>query len=386
MSSKSRNPLLTFLLSYHVWVTSKIQVNFRFERYWWYCLINCWNFQTIHVFEVRESIADISTELPCLSYLENLGQLPVQGYLKGTDNCILWIFTISSLFMFSRSRNPLLTFLLSYDVWVTSIIQVNFRFERYWWFCLMNFWNFHTIRVFEVRESIADISTELPCLGNLKIQVNFRFKTYSEVLVNVSYRFLKFLDYPCFWGQRIHCWYFYRATMFGWPRKSRLTSGPTRTRRYWWLCLVDFWNFFTIYVFEVSESFDDIPTELLCLGDLKNSGHLLVQEVFEVTQTFVPWQKSSKFISSRAKVAGRSHDQRFIVNFIVMSRNVMSCHVMPRHVASCYVMPRQVTSCYVMSRNFTSCHVMPRHVTSCHVMYLMSRHATSCHVTSCHVT
>ena len=45
---------------------------------------------------------------------------------------------------------------------------------------------------------------------------------------------------------------------------------------------------FTIYVFEVSESFDDIPTELLCLGDLKNSGHLLDQEVFEVTQTFVP--------------------------------------------------------------------------------------------------
>ena len=69
-----------------------------------------------HVFEVRESIADIPTELPCLSYLENLGQVPVQGYLKGTDNCILWIFTISSLFMFSRSRNPLLTFLLSYDV------------------------------------------------------------------------------------------------------------------------------------------------------------------------------------------------------------------------------------------------------------------------------
>ena len=143
MSSKSRNPLLTFLLSYHVQVTSKIQVNFRFERYWFAifslltkknCLINCWNFQTIHVFEVRESIADISIELPCLSYLENPGQLPVQGYLNGTDDCILWIFTISSLYMFSRSRNPLLTFLLSYDVWVTSIIQVNFRFERYWWF------------------------------------------------------------------------------------------------------------------------------------------------------------------------------------------------------------------------------------------------------------
>ena len=39
--------------------------------------------------------------------------------------------------MFSRSRNPLLTFLLSYNVWVPSIIQVNFLFERYWWFCLV---------------------------------------------------------------------------------------------------------------------------------------------------------------------------------------------------------------------------------------------------------
>ena len=167
MSLKSRNPLLTFLLSYHVWVTSKIQVNFRFERYWWYCLMNnyCWNFQTIHVFEVRESIADISTELLCLSYLENLGQLPVQGYLRGTDNFIWWIFTISSLFMFSRSRNLLLTFLLSYDVWVTSIIQV-----------------------------------KLPVW---------------EVLMILSHEFLKFLHYSCFWGQGIHCWYFYRATMFG---------------------------------------------------------------------------------------------------------------------------------------------------------------------------
>ena len=201
--------------------------------------------------------------------------------------------------------------------------------------------------------------------------------------------------------------------MFRWPRKSRLTFGPSRTRRYWWLCLVDFWNFFTIYVFEVSESFDDIPTELPCLGDLKNSGHFLVHEVFEVTQTFVPWQKSSKFISSRAKVAGRSHNQRFKDNFIVMSRHVTSYHIMPRHVTSCHVishpvaslsvtpchvMPRHVTSCHVKSHHATSCHIMPRHATSCHVMshhvtscHVMSRHVTSCHVmslppaTSCHV-
>ena len=42
--------------------------------------------------------------------------------------------------------------------WLRHWIEVNFRFERYWWFCLINFWNFHTIHVVEVRESIADIS------------------------------------------------------------------------------------------------------------------------------------------------------------------------------------------------------------------------------------
>ena len=174
--------------------------------------------------------------------------------------------------------------------------------------------------------------------------------------------------------------------MFRWPRKSRKTSGPARTRGYWWLCLVDFWHFFTIYVFEVRESFDDIPTELPCLGDLKNSGHLSVQEVFELTQTFVPWHKSSKFISSRTKVAGRLDDQRFIINCIVMY-----CQVMPRYATSCHVMPRYATSCHVMSRHvisrhFTSCYVMPRHVTSCHLMscHVMSRHAMSCHVMSRH--
>ena len=146
---------------------------------------------------------------------------------RGTVDSVLWNFEIFTLFMFSRSGNPLLIFLQSYHVWVTS-----------------------------------------------KIQVDFRFKTYSEVLVNVSYRFLKFLNYSCFWGQWIHCWYFYKATMFGWPQKSRYTSGSTRTRRYWWLCLVEFWNFFTIYVFEVRESFADIPTELPCSGDLENAGHL----------------------------------------------------------------------------------------------------------------
>ena len=166
MSSKSRNPLLTFLLSYHVWVTSKnpsqlpvrkvlMILSYKLLKFSDY---SCFRGQGIHCWYFYRAIL---FELPWKSIY--LGQLLVQGCLKG----ILWIFRISSLFMFSRSRNPLLTFLMSYDVWM---IQVNFQFER---------------------------------------------------LVILSSKFLKFSHYSCFWGQGIHCWYFYIATMFRWPRKFR---------------------------------------------------------------------------------------------------------------------------------------------------------------------
>ena len=159
---RARNPFLTLLLSCHVRVISKIQVNFRYRRYskvlrivsyrfskflhyicfwgqeihcrhsywatmfgwpWksgstsgtggtqrylWFCLIDLGNFFTIYVSEIKESIADIPIELPCFGDLGNPGQLPVQEVLKGTDDCVLWIFTISSVFMFLRSSYSLL--------------------------------------------------------------------------------------------------------------------------------------------------------------------------------------------------------------------------------------------------------------------------------------
>ena len=112
---------------------------------------------------------------------------------------------------------------------------------------------------------------------------------------------------------------------------------------------MDFWNFFTIYVFEVRESIADIPTELPCSGDLENSGHLPVREVFEVTQTFVPWQKCSKFISNRAK------------RRVMVTRPMLYCQRYC-HFTSCHVVSRHATSLHV-----TSCHVMSLAVTSCHV-------------------
>ena len=66
------------------------------------------NFYPTYVFKDKESTADIPTELQWMSALENPSQLPVRKVLM---------------------------------------------------ILLINFWNFQTIHVFEVRESIADIST-----------------------------------------------------------------------------------------------------------------------------------------------------------------------------------------------------------------------------------
>ena len=131
--------------------------------------------------------------------------------------------------MFPRSRNPLPTFLLSYNVWVTSKIQVNFRYRRYWWFCLMNFWNFISIYVFEVKESIAGIPTELPCSADLGNLGQLPVQRYSKVLMIVSYKFLTFFHYLCFRGQAMQLWHFYKTSLFGWPQTSRSTSGSGGT-------------------------------------------------------------------------------------------------------------------------------------------------------------
>ena len=74
------------------------------------------NFFIPYVFEVKESISRSFTKLPCLSDLENPGQLLVLQVLKGTDDWVLWILEISSFPTFSRTRNPFLAVSRSYNV------------------------------------------------------------------------------------------------------------------------------------------------------------------------------------------------------------------------------------------------------------------------------
>ena len=171
MSSRSRNRYLTFLLSYHVWVTSKIQVNFRYRGYLKVLMIVFYEFlKCFHYLCFRGRGIHF-----WYSYWATMFEWPRKsrstsgtGVLEGTDDCVLWIFEIFSLFMFSRSGNSFLIFLLSYLVRVISKIQVNFRFRRYWWLCLIGFWNSFTVYVLEVKESTADIPTELSSLGDLE--------------------------------------------------------------------------------------------------------------------------------------------------------------------------------------------------------------------------
>ena len=59
----------------------------------------------------------------------------------------------------------------------------------------MDFHNFSTIYVFEVKESIVDIPTELQCLSDLE---NPSKLPVWEVLVILTYKFLKFSHYYVF--------------------------------------------------------------------------------------------------------------------------------------------------------------------------------------------
>ena len=122
-----------FPRSYHVRVTSKIQVNFRFRRYSRVLLIGVMdfsNFYNPYVSDVKESVLG-SFARPCSGDLEHIGQLPVLQELEATVNLVSWISVISSFFTLSRSRNLFLAVSRSYHVRVTSKIQVNFRFRRY---------------------------------------------------------------------------------------------------------------------------------------------------------------------------------------------------------------------------------------------------------------
>ena len=185
--------------------------------------------------------------------------------------------------MILGSKNPLLIFLQSYHVWVTS-----------------------------------------------KIQVDFRSNTYPEVLVIVSCRFLKFLHHLCFWGQRIIWWHSYWATMFGRPQKFRSPSGSRGFRGY---PNIRSLTKKALNLWAVARTSHDGHTTNASLSTLL-SCHVMSCHATSchVTSCHVmPRHVASCYVMPRQ-----------VTSCYVMSRNFTSCHA-----TSCHVLPRHVTSCHV---------------------------------------
>ena len=307
------------------------------------CLINFWNFLTIHVFGVEESIADISTELPRLGDLENPGRLPVQHVLGGTGECVLSIFEMSSLFMFLRSGNPLLTFLLSYHVRATSKIQVTFPFKRFLKLPKHSFFGKNALNLYAIARKDVWWSHDQCFIVNFIVMS--RHVTSCHVM---SRHFTSWHAMPRHVTSRhviISCHVMLRDVIWCHVMPRHTTSCHVTSRH--------------------------------VTSRHVTSCHFMTSHIMSRPATHV----TSCHVMSPHVTSCHAMSRHF------MSHHVTPCHVMSRHVTSwcvqpCHVQPRHVTSCHVRSHLFTSCHVMPRCVTSCHITscHVVSRHVTSCHV------
>ena len=178
---------LTHIFDY---ITSKWSYGFsQFLHY--LCLhsqgIHCWHSYWATMFEWPRKSSQLSVRkvLMILSY--KLLKFPDYSCFRGQGiHC--WYFYRATLFELPRKSRS------------TSGSRVP---QRYWWLYLMDFHNILTIYVFEVKESIADILTELRCLSDLDYPSQLPVWEVL-VLVILSYKFLKFLLYSCCWGQGIN--------------------------------------------------------------------------------------------------------------------------------------------------------------------------------------
>ena len=160
------------------------------RRYWLLSLVDFRIFFIPYIFEVGESISRSCTKLTYLGDLENPGQLPVSQVLEGTDNWGLWIFVISSFSTFSRSRNPLLAVSQSNHVChclgdlenpgqhpVSQVLEGTDDWDL-WIFVISSFPTFS-----RSRNPFLEVSQSYHVRVTSKIQVNFRFRKCSKVLM-----------------------------------------------------------------------------------------------------------------------------------------------------------------------------------------------------------
>ena len=131
MFLRSRNPFFEVSQSYHVRVTSKIQINFwfcRYSRVYWYLgLMEFRNFFIPYVFEVNESIFTVSGSY----HVRVISKIQVNSWYSSVliIRSHAWIFVFFLIPPFSRSRNQFSAVSCRYNIRVTSKLQVNLRFH-----------------------------------------------------------------------------------------------------------------------------------------------------------------------------------------------------------------------------------------------------------------
>ena len=82
---------------------------------------------------------------------------------------------------------------------------------------------YDSLHVFEGKKFIFDIITKVPCLGDFENPGQLPVQKIlggSDDSVSMI-----FIISSLFWVQGINCWHSNLATLFGWPGKSRSTSG-----------------------------------------------------------------------------------------------------------------------------------------------------------------
>ena len=146
----------------------------------------------------------------------------------------------------------------------------------------MDFRNFFITYVFEVNKTIFCCFLKLTCPSDLEIQITSGFGG------TLWYCRLGLMDFSNFFipyvfdvKESVFC-SFTQLFCSGDLENPGQLSGFAGTRGYWRLGLIDFRNFFILYVFEVKESIYRSFTKLPFSGDLKNPGQLPVLEVLSI--------------------------------------------------------------------------------------------------------
>ena len=149
---------------------------------------------------------------------------------KVTHLSPLWNFMISPIFMFSRSRNAMVTLSKLDHHRLTSKIQFEpevLKLQGYRSFSLVEFYDFTYIYVLEVEKCNGDTFRTWPLPVDLENPVWTGSTGTSRLLIFLRGGILWYYLYLCFRGRGIQWTHFHIHIAIAWPRKF------IPNRKYW---------------------------------------------------------------------------------------------------------------------------------------------------------